>query len=269
MPAFDLAPVDLGVLKGLRRLQAQQLHGPVQTFAEEKITARGALALGLFTPQGLQGYACFSPEEQTTRTLLEIYVEPGGRNHAADFLRQTVAWVPPATWEFSSYDGFALSLAWNARYELKRVGAYLFAFDGVPGTGIAGFQFAPACLDDLECMRPILSEDGFYTTDWAKLPSEVDRGQWYLLTAPGGDRVAVGYYDPIARTPWFADVGMVVTRAWRRRGLGAAILRELARVCLEHEATPVAVCDRANIASMGALVKAGFYCDGRVWSVKL
>jgi RimJ/RimL family protein N-acetyltransferase len=54
------------------------------------------------------------------------------------------------------------------------------------------------------------------------------------------------------------DIGMVVAPAMRGRGVGAAIVREMARRCLAAGDRPICGCDVDNLASRRALARAGF-----------
>lgn len=267
---MEITCVALANLERLRCMQADQMHGPVQEFTDLAIAEPGALCLGLGAPGSQRGYACFGPEEENGRTLLEIYVEPGARAEAPGFLQAVLEQVRPSGWEVNSYDRFGLSLAWNAGYSLTECSGYLFSHGGDSTVSLPpGFTLGPATHSDLDDMRPILEEDNFYTTDWAKLAPQIDLGQWHLLRAPGGSLVGIGYWEPITRTPSFADVGMVVTAAWRRRGLGTAILQGMSQAARESGKTPVSVCAYENEASRRSLERAGFYADGRLWRVAL
>lgn len=223
--------------------------------------------LGLYTREGLRGYASFTPVE---RALLEIFVAPSARSEAVPFLTEALARFAPASWEVSSYDRFGLSLAWNAGYTPAEFTAYLFSFGGGAGVpDLPGFVCQPAQLDDIPEIVPILAEDKFYTADWDRLPDEIGQGLWHVLRSPAGHITGTGYWQPIARSPRYADVGMVVTAAWRRRGLGALLLTEMATRCTQAALTPVAVCGAENEPSRRTLARAGFYADGRIWGVRL
>lgn len=266
---MELLPVDLHLLDGLRSRQAEELRGPVQAWDEADLADSGALHIGLHLEGALRGYASYGPEdERGQRHLLEIFVEPGSRRHALPFLRNVLSWIPPGSWRVSSYDRFALSLALGAGFQLNRTNALLWSYDGEPGPPPAlEYDFVPARTADLDRMRPVLREDDFYTADWSRLPAEIARGWWHLLLSPGGTLVGIGYYEPLARTPAYADVGMVVSGEWRGRGFGSSILRRLVRRCREQGLEPVATCAFTNEISRRTLQKAGFYAYGRVWSV--
>ncbi len=268
--SLELCPIDLHMVKELRKQHAAQMHGPVQAYTESLISTAGALTVGMYTPAGLRGYACYSPEDNRgARTLLEIFVAEGSRReYAAAFLREVIAWVPPTSWEVNSYDRFALSLAVNAGHKLDRTDALLFSPDGVAAPEPSEFRLVQARPEEIEEMRPILMEDGFYTEDWRKLPFEVELGLWHNLRSPGGVLVGIGYYTPIGRSPGYADVGYVVTSRWRRQGHGTRILQNLSAICRERGMQAAAITSYGNTASRRTLERAGFYCDGRIWKVR-
>lgn len=266
----DLIPVERAMLSALRRQRGAELCGPALNSDEVALQAAGALHVGLYHGGQLCGYGAYAAEDpRGRRTLLELYVMPGHRRMALSGLRQLIAWVPPHRWHVSSYDSFALSLACNAGLALNRTAALLFRFDGPLPESPAGrvYEIRQAGQNEYEPLRSLLSHDGFYTVGWERLPREIEAGQWQIMYSPGGTPVAAGFLEPVATTPGFAEIGMVVSPDWRHRGLGAAVASHLVRTAQSAALVPVAFCDYEHVASRRTLERAGFYCDGRLWSV--
>lgn len=62
----------------------------------------------------------------------------------------------------------------------------------------------------------------------------------------------------------YGDIYMETTEPFRRRGLGAFLVQELKRVCHENGHVPAARCNPGNVASRGALQRAGFVPCGHI-----
>ena len=79
--------------------------------------------------------------------------------------------------------------------------------------------------------------------------------------------VATGEYIPSQKQPPYADLGMVVARAHRGRGLGSLMLVLLKKHCYQNGKKPICSCEAANSASKKAIEKAGFVSEHRMVKV--
>ena len=64
--------------------------------------------------------------------------------------------------------------------------------------------------------------------------------------------------------PPYADLGMIVAKDQRRKGLGSYILTLTRAYCYERELWPICSCEATNIGSKKAIEKAGFVSRHRV-----
>jgi GNAT superfamily N-acetyltransferase len=69
--------------------------------------------------------------------------------------------------------------------------------------------------------------------------------------------------------PAFADLGMIVARAYRRRSLGAYMLLRLRARAEEQGRTPICSCEATNTASYFAIKKAGFVSRYQILALTL
>jgi GNAT superfamily N-acetyltransferase len=67
----------------------------------------------------------------------------------------------------------------------------------------------------------------------------------------------------------YADLGMVVARSYRGRGIGSFLLAQLKMYCYDKGWTPICSCEARNYASKKAIEKAGFISEQRMMSVVL
>jgi len=71
------------------------------------------------------------------------------------------------------------------------------------------------------------------------------------------------------RQPPYADLGMVVARSHRGRGLASFMLTRLKQHCAHEGWTPLCSCAADNRASRRAIVKAGFVADHYIAAIAL
>ncbi|WP_020526180.1 GNAT family N-acetyltransferase [Flexithrix dorotheae] len=64
--------------------------------------------------------------------------------------------------------------------------------------------------------------------------------------------------------PGIADLGMIVDKQQRGKGLGTFALKNAKKVALENGLTPICSCEAENIASRKAIEKAGFFNVHRI-----
>jgi GNAT superfamily N-acetyltransferase len=76
--------------------------------------------------------------------------------------------------------------------------------------------------------------------------------------------VAAGECIPSQNQPPYADLGMVVARLYRGRGVGSFLLTQLKSHCYEAGWKPICSCEASNRASKKAIEKAGFISEQRI-----
>jgi len=79
--------------------------------------------------------------------------------------------------------------------------------------------------------------------------------------------VATGECIPSQKQPPYADLGMVVARSYRGRGVGSFLLTQLKKHCYEMGWKPICSCEASNRASKRAIEKAGFISEQRIVKV--
>lgn len=79
--------------------------------------------------------------------------------------------------------------------------------------------------------------------------------------------VATGECIPSQKQPPYADLGMVVARSYRGRGVGSFLLTQLKNHCYEMGWKPICSCEASNHASKRAIEKAGFISEQRIVKV--
>jgi len=67
--------------------------------------------------------------------------------------------------------------------------------------------------------------------------------------------------------PPYADLGMVVAKNYRKKGLGSFILSKLKQHCYSFNIKPICSCSHDNIASKKAIEKTGFVSKHRILNI--
>jgi RimJ/RimL family protein N-acetyltransferase len=80
--------------------------------------------------------------------------------------------------------------------------------------------------------------------------------------------LGVGEYRISASQPHYADLGMIVDKDHRRRGVGTAILAHLKVHCYNQNVFPICSCVVENSASRKTIEKAGFVARHRILDIQ-
>lgn len=102
------------------------------------------------------------------------------------------------------------------------------------------------------------------------LHAHITHEELYILYDEGEKRgdeqtlVATGECIPSEMQPRYADLGMVVARAYRGRGLGSFVLTQLKKQCYAAGRQPICSCAAENRASKKAIENAGFISEHRI-----
>jgi L-phenylalanine/L-methionine N-acetyltransferase len=149
---------------------------------------------------------------------------------------------------------------------------------------VAEFVVRPASAGDARAMAEIFAEvaqerDGIATEP----PVDIDeRAERFARSAAGsvvalaGDRVIGMIHVEVSRHG-FGEIGMLVVRDWRGRGVGSALVRaaidwargqRLHKLCLEvfaHNAAGIAMYRKCGFAEEGRRVKQYRRASGELW----
>ena len=112
-------------------------------------------------------------------------------------------------------------------------------------------------------------QDGFYTGNGRKaLAVRIKNGEIYLFRSEG-ELIGVGFVCPLARTPHYADIAMIIDGQHRRQGFAFHLVSRLIQISLDKDLIPTALTSPKNIASRKTLEKCGFHLDGCMLLAKM
>jgi len=94
----------------------------------------------------------------------------------------------------------------------------------------------------------------------------INRGEIYVVEE-GDEIIATGECRLSDSQPKYADVGMVVKKTGRKKGLGTKVLSELINIALEKKRKPICSTTVDNVASQKAIERAGFYNSHTIFKI--
>lgn len=123
----------------------------------------------------------------------------------------------------------------------------------------ADFETAVAFgVDAIDANRQWL--EGYYA-------ERIERGELFCVWQEG-QIIAAGECRTSSTQKPFADLGMVVARDHRGKGLATTILRQLLLLCESRSLRAICSTERGNMAARKAIEKAGFRCYHRVLDIR-
>ncbi|MCP4426399.1 MAG: GNAT family N-acetyltransferase, partial [Chloroflexi bacterium] len=93
--------------------------------------------------------------------------------------------------------------------------------------------------------------------------------QQSFILMDGDTLLGIGECRVSASQPPYADIGMIVDKDHRRRGVGASILARLKAHCASQNAIPICSCAADNFVSRKTIEKAGFAAHHRMLDILL
>lgn len=117
-------------------------------------------------------------------------------------------------------------------------------------------------LDDIVCFYHANTEGA---GEWIEpfLNTRLNRKELFVLYDQQ-TLAAAGECIPSQKQPPYADLGMVVARSYRGRGVGSFLLTQLKKHCYKAGWKPICSCEASNRASKRAIEKAGFISEQRM-----
>lgn len=124
----------------------------------------------------------------------------------------------------------------------------------------------PITENDLATVKSYLIEQIGFDDTFGYTENLLQRQEMYLIEE-AGELIATGECRISDTQPLYADVGMIVKQNQRKKGLGAKVLSELAKLAREKGRSPICSTTLDNIGSQKAIQKAGFYHTGTIFDM--
>lgn len=206
------------------------------------------------------GYVCID----LAKTIWEFYLIEDARIYAQEIFRSFIDMNYIIAAECKTYDSLFLSLCFD--YHKKAEGsAYLFrdyADTSYPTELYDLITYRLAAEQDYDSLAEldkIADEVGFFHD----LRSEIKNQEVFVFFC-NNQLIGSGTCKHIWLNSDYRDIGMVVAKDHRRKGIGTYILIRMKEYCLSNGLIPVCGCWYYNHSSKLTLEKAGFLAKHRV-----
>lgn len=259
---MHFVPVSLADLLPTLQQHCAALPSPIDSFLEDHILASHHYAICDAAGQnGHIGWAAVYEQ----RLLTQFALLPGYRQlgqslfaRARKLEEVSAAFVPTC-------DEFFLAHALDDYRQLEKQ-AYFFQHDPrrPPYQSPVALTHRQATLADLATFQQ-LSGDFF-----DNLEQRIAEGQLTIaerVNGTGADCVGFGIIDPGRLLTTVGSCGMFTVEAYRKQGIGPAIITHLIGCCAERGLRPVAGCWYYNHRSKKTLEKAGMFTQTRLLKI--
>lgn len=208
----------------------------------------------------LVGYACID----TNKILWEFYLEESAYLHSQEIFQYLIDMKYIIAAECKTYDYLLMSLCHDFQKACEG-SAYLFRDyreTRFPETQIPDITYRLAEIGDFDNLEELnqIAEDVDFFHD---LKEEISNRE-VLVFLMEDQLVGAGTFKKIWEGQKFRDIGMVVAKDHRRKGIGTHILIRLKEYCDKHDLIPVCGCWYYHHTSKRTLEKAGFITKHRV-----
>ena len=214
------------------------------------------------------GYFCINREGQ----LLQFHLGAIFANRATEVFSRVLAEQKISTAIVSTAEPAYLSLCLDA-HQRVRVHSLLYRdrqqAEPAPPRGLGGASFDQVAVDELPAIeamhRASLDADpGTWLTGY--LNGLAVRSELFALRL-GGELLGTGECRVSQTQPPYADLGVIVSRPHRGKGLGSHILWRLKAYCYRHHLEPICSTAVENTPAQKVITKAGFVSRHRILEI--
>lgn len=261
---------DSSVLQDLKLEHLKTLSAPLDAYWEEALI--GFSDHYEITIAGLRaGYYSLNSDNQ----LVAFYLSADHAAHGEDAFSYVISEhrVPAAL--AGTNDGYWFCLCLDRAISTD-IHSLLFQDNKkVPQAVLAKapYSFEPASESDFdEVFKHYVAASGSMDTDSVETGYEDIKGyvqsvmdqHLIFVLRDEGELIATSECRISKTQKPYADVGMIVAEAHRRKGVGSYILACTKEFCYEQNVSPICSCEASNIGSKKAILNAGFVSRHRV-----
>jgi len=129
--------------------------------------------------------------------------------------------------------------------------------------------FRPARLDELQKIIVFITENTGNGGDWLKgyMDTLITREESFILEV-GDEMLGLGECRVSDSQLPYADLGMIVSREHRNRGLATDMLSLMKSQCMSRQLTPICSTMKDNVAAQKAIERAGFVVKNRIFRLQ-
>lgn len=253
-------------IRGARIAYQRALVGPLDGMWETTVINDSAF-WGIFLQGRRVGHFCIGQDH----CLLRYYLIDAARINADAVLREIIATFEIKHAVACTVEAFYFSSCLDLQTETM-VESYLFR-DTTRGRSVPalrGLVLRKVSKDEMTRLVVFYQTHIDGDTAWVRpfVMERVKRGELFGLY-DDQSLLATGELIPSRLQPPYADLGVLVARSSRGKGLGSSMLVGLKERCARVGLTPICSCSAENHASKRAILKAGFVTEHRTVMMEL
>jgi RimJ/RimL family protein N-acetyltransferase len=254
------------LIREVRIAYLRTLVGPLDGMWETTVIDSAAF-WGIFLRDRRVGHFCLG----TDRRMLRYDLIDAARMSSDAVLREIIATFAIQHAVACTLEPFYFSSCLDLQTEAV-VQCYLFrdATDGRSVPDLGGLIFRKVSEDETTRLVAFYQSHIEGDTGWVRrfVLERVKRGELFGLY-DDQSLLATGECIPSRLQPPYADLGVLVARPSRGKGLGTCVLMALKEHCARVGLTPICSCSAGNHASKRAILKAGFVTEHRTVKMQL
>lgn len=212
-----------------------------------------AASYEIYDDTKLVGYALVSSE----KTIIEFHIDPDANGSANEALSQLVSVSKATNALCKSFDDLFVTACSNLNWRFEPGGLLFRRFEKSSNT-LSNIQHEPATTEDINAILEM--HDGFFEGT-SEILTYLEPNARLFKYHIQNEFVGCGITKQINASFDFYDIGYVVKKSHRRKGIATHIAVHLKEYCLAQGWNPVAGCNISNIASQKTLQNAGFISE--------
>ncbi len=207
------------------------------------------------------GYCCINQDN----TLLQIYVAPENRKQMRNIISALIDSKLITSVSLSSIE----PIAFNASLLLaKKTKENTYCFQYLPSKKLNNKAHLKQALEsDIKAIKTFLLNQIGFVDNIGYTESLIQREALYYIIKDD-IIIATGEYRLSPSQPNIVDLGVIVNKEFRKKGVATNILQTLAEQAINDNKTPICSTTLDNIASKKAIENAGFYCSHIIFDME-
>lgn len=208
------------------------------------------------------GYCCIDKD----KSLLQLYLNKSNRHLTADAVKALIEADKITSALMSSIEivSFNACLCHASRLE-KDTYNYVYA---AQNANIPQLELRAATSKDIDAAKAFFKSAADFDDHFGYGENLINRKELFLYEE-GGSILASGECRLSDTQPQYADLGMIVQKSQRGKGLGTKMLNTLASLAESKKRIPICSTTVDNIGSQKAIAKAGFFRTHIIFRMEL
>ena len=217
----------------------------------------GAAHYGIRHADDFIGYACIGENKK----LIQFYIRPEHLGQGPEIFNDFLKEFEVRSGIVGTNNPVFLSLALHFAQTLS-VHTYLFREHLETNDEVKDGYLRKCTSEELDTAVEFYHYSIGAPEEWLSgyLGDLIGRGELFILEKRG---IIIGACEvrKSKSAPAFADIGMVVSRDYRKQGYGSFLLNQAKSIAKSWGKTPICSCEKDNIGSLKSILNCGFFSN--------